>query len=200
MSKDFLRKMSRYTYFPALVLPVLSLVAAFLFGFVPSATLTVALMVFSSVALFFSVPTQWNAINWDKSLPSREPLFQLMGICVAPFAFSYARLGDATVYNANQTLSMLMFFMIFLIVTMISSQVFSWRVSRRYRTEYQAYRKAKAEEALAGQLESLIATLPVNYQAYVKAQLKDASPQKIAEVAQAFETLRESAPRVLDTK
>ena len=200
MTKSTLRTLLRFAYWPSFVLPLLAIAVAYFFQVYPSAGLTLFMIAFAGIATCLATPPGYQSVNWDKAIPRRENYVPLLGMCLAPMAYTLQGLYQPTEMTAMNGLSMILWFMIAMIVAMVSGFILSWRMSARYKDEYQAFRKAKNDEALKGQIEALIATLPVMYQDYVANQLKDATPDKIAEVAQAIQTLQKSAPHLLNTK
>lgn len=198
MTKQTLRTLLRLTYFPSMIIPVVMLAVAFFFDVQPSLGVVFAMMALAGAATILATPTIYPSVNWDNALPKRSNAFPLMALCVAPLSYLVPSLGEsATEAAAMASLNMVMYFMVTMLVSMIAGIIFGLRMSKRYKDEYAAYRKEKTAEALTGELQSLAATLPPMYANYVKAQLKDATPEKVAEVAKAIETIQADLPHML---
>lgn len=198
MTKQTLRTLLRLTYFPSLIIPVVMLAVAYFFNVQFSMTVVFGMMILAGVACVLSSPTGYAAVNWDKALPERNNLFPLMALCIAPMSYLVPHLGEAAnEATAMASMSMVLYFMGAMIVSMVAGLVFTWRMAKRYKVEYTAFRAEKTAEARKGELEALAATLPPMYAGYVKTQLKDATPAKVAEVAKAIETIQADLPHML---
>lgn len=198
MTKQTLSALLRLIYLPSLVIPVLMLAVAYLFDVQPSVAVIAGMMVLTGLSCIFATPAQYKAVNWDKALPNYSNAFPLMAMCIVPMCYLVPMLGEpATPDSANASLAMVLYFMLTLLFTMVTGLVFGWRMSKRYKAEYAAYCAEKTAEAVKGELESLAATLPPMYANYVTAQLKDATPAKVAEVAKAIEVIRADLPYML---